>query len=586
MNLQEKIDEYLKFECDEDFIKELQNAGGQEIVDAFSKRIKFGTAGLRARMSFGIKYMSCGSVWRASQGLCAYYLKSLPKDEVAKTCVIIGYDARYKSRYFAAITAAVFLSKGLKVHMHDKETFTPLNPFCVVKYKALCGVQITASHNPKMDNGYKVYGPLGAQILSPVDVEVEQEIESQSVAWEGVNEIIDHENRWINFNHPLAANLIDSYEEDWNDYCDAVTEKMNLGSFADVKLKIGYSAMHGVGYRHVKELLDKLDYPKSSFFSVPEQQNPDPEFPTVKFPNPEEAGATDMSLKHAEQNNCNLVFLNDPDADRLLCIEYQSKTNSYYQFTGDELGVLLCHFAYEIHSKHGKMAMARSAVCCGFMDTFVKHSEGKVAQVECLTGFKWLATNLLREYETYGRYPAYGYEEALGYALCVDIVPDKDGVSAMMGTIKLASRLHELGLTLKDHLEQLMENYKYYFVTKNGYYIIANNNVLGQAIKKFRNNNYELGIPDFKVSRVVDMAIFYDSSKSNKKPDLPNTGEDMLMLTFENGFHVTYRNSGTEPKLKYYSEMVSDISQDEARANISNYLQIVSDALFAGFELN
>ncbi|EZG67002.1 phosphoglucomutase-2 [Gregarina niphandrodes] len=600
----ENIDEYLSFERQAEYVVEAQRAREDPVLAAtlFKKRIAFGTAGLRGPMRAGISGMNVGTVWRATQGLCEYFMDKFGLEECRSRGAVIGFDGRHNSEYLASVAAAVFLSREIPVFFADEVTATPVTPYVVVKAKAVCGVQVTASHNPKEDNGYKVYADNGAQIIPPMDRDIASLIEQNKAPWPEVEGIVDHHLRRLNPLHPRRSLARMELPQYWAQFkADATAAlKMEPGEFAKSSLKVVYTAMHGVGYRFVRDLLvDTLGFPATQFEPVPGQMHPDPEFPTVRFPNPEEAGALDLAKAHARATGADLIIANDPDADRFAAVEVCSD-GSFRTFTGDELGVMLGIICYEnltgqtVSLPNGDSASTAdlsfvcSAVSSKFFERFAARQKGVVYR-ETLTGFKWMV-NVALAMAREGVRPCFCYEEALGYGLCVEAIPDKCGLTAAAAMTKKASQLKATGQTLSQWLEGLMCAAGGYFATDNSYFRASDPAITKAIVGAFRDKHYGRGadgshqVAGYKVIRVRDLGVNYDSSTAEHTCVLP-AGDDMLTLEFANGARLTLRGSGTEPKLKYYSEMTSQTSIQDAKEQLGRCVRAVLKEILHPYKL-
>lgn len=546
------------------------------LENRFLKRLEFGTAGLRGPIGAGFNCMNDLTVIQATQGLCAYWLSRFGADECAARGVVLGFDGRHGSQRYANAAAAVFLSKGFKVYLNSKVTATPMNPFTVVKYSCLGGVQVTASHNPKIDNGYKVYADNGAQIIPPMDSEVADLIDQNLKPWDAALALLDSATGMLKDSNTV----IDPYNSIFSSYMDEITADLctRKEETSASDLKIVYTAMHGVGYPFVEEILKRFGYEKNLFI-VEEQKLPDPEFTTVAFPNPEEKGAMDLAIALADKVGAPMVIANDPDADRFACVEKQ-RDGKWKIFHGDELGILFGVEAYEANLAKGipkeKMLFICSAVSSRMLQ---KMAESEGARFEdTLTGFKWMMNTATELQKTEGMHACLVYEEALGYALDMR-VPDKDGVSAAAVWVQMATELYKNGMTVGEKLDQLRKKYGC-FVTNNSYYLCYDKKAISDLFAEFRNNGkYREALGDYKIKSIRDATTGYDNGQPGNKCKFPLTPtSQMITLFFENGAVLTLRTSSTEPKLKWYSE-ISGTNPDEAREE----LQKVVDATIKYF---
>ncbi|KAG9051604.1 Phosphoglucomutase-3 [Tulasnella sp. UAMH 9824] len=539
-------------------IEELSRSGKEEELRArLADRIEFGTAGLRGRMEAGFSRMNDLTIIQASQGLCAYILQQNP-DTAQDEGVVIGHDHRYNSERWALLTARAFISKGVKVYLHRGIVHTPLVPFSVGRLRAACGVMITASHNPKNDNGYKVYWQNAVQIINPHDKGIAEAIktnlEPNPSAW-SIDDVAES---------PLC---FDKTEEMTELYLDQVSSQIHDKSLqplnASTDLKFVFTAMHGVGYKIAMKAIETVGF--KPFIAVQAQQEPDPDFPTVPYPNPEEKGALNLAIEEANKQGADYVFAVDPDADRFAAVEKQAD-GKWIQFTGDQLGTLLASSILDRYKKSGrpidKLAMVASAVSSKMLESMAK-AEG-FRFTECLTGFKWIGNTAL-DLEAQGYDVKFGYEEAIGF-MCSPEIRDKDGVTALVTFAEMTVASRAEGKRLSDRLNDLYIKYGYH-QTKNSYFICRDPEVIKKVfahMRSFPEPNYSATVGSAKypsgaaglpLTAVRDLTTgsAYDSETEDRKPVLPVSGSQMITFKLgraEDGVQVvmTLRTSGTEPK--------------------------------------
>lgn len=533
--------------------------------ELLTNRIVFGTAGLRARMEAGFSRMNDVTVLQASQGLAEYIRGG---DGVsAAAAVVVGHDHRHHSRRFAELTIAVFLLKGFTVHyIGPDECATPMVPFAVDRLGAVGGVMVTASHNPKDDNGYKVYWANGCQIIPPHDSNIQAKILQNLEPVAGLN----HGGRWdtARIFETHADRLVYSYDKIVAEYCTHLLDVLKPEPISD--FKIVYTAMHGVGHKFVSELVQHFVPAMENFVSVKEQCTPDPDFPTVSFPNPEEKNALDMSISTADTlgSGYNLIVANDPDADRFTAA-FRQKNNGWKQLSGNEIGILFAD--YVIHSQFldkslgvGNVYMLNSTVSSQMIGSIASklgfHFE------DTLTGFKWIGNKAI-DLEREGHVVPFAYEEAIGFMF--PTVHDKDGISALVVFLQLYNRLLKQGLDPSQKLEQLYSLYGN-FKQCNGYYITSDLATLPSIFNNIiRTKNvpqggaYPVKIGTYTVTYWRDLTVGYDSSTADHKPQLYiDPTSQMITCTVvpdgaadhEEFVRFTARGSGTEPKLKVYIE--------------------------------
>ncbi|XP_074029309.1 phosphoglucomutase 2 [Leptinotarsa decemlineata] len=585
-DLDAKIAEWLKWDKNENTLSALRDLVSQKKTDELSrillKRISFGTAGLRGRMSVGYACMNDLVIIQTGQGLLKYLEKS-DGELLKQNGIVIGYDGRHNSKRWAELTASIFLHAGHPVKLFSEVVPTPFIPFSVRKYKCASGIMITASHNPKEDNGYKAYGPNGAQIVSPVDEYVQQSIllnlEPLDSSWD--TSILS--SRDSQLDDPLN-DIVQSYL--------AIIRNTILPEHKTLNKNVGllftYTAMHGVGYRYIKKVFEETEI---KFVPVLEQKDPHPDFPTVKFPNPEEGKSSlDLSFKTANQNNSFVIIANDPDADRLAVAEKNRQTGEWKVFTGNELGTLFGWWMLFCFKKRfpneplNNVYMISSTVSSMILKTMSK-AEG-FQFIDTLTGFKWIGNKAL-DLEREGKTVIFCFEEAIGF-MCSTEVVDKDGVSAAFQLTTMASYLYNENKTLTEKLDEIYLNYGQH-VSSNSYFICHDPVIIKKIFHRIRNfrgeNTYPQGILNdkYKVTSVRDLTTGFDSNQPDNRAILPvSTDTQMITFNFSNGLVCTLRTSGTEPKIKYYTELCAspDIKN---KTVIQNTLEEMVEAICEEF---
>lgn len=422
---------------------------------------------------------------------------------------------------------------------------------------------VTASHNPKQDNGYKVYWENGAQIISPHDKGISQAIEENQEPWPQAwdDKLID--------SSPL---LHDPYAMVNKEYFKDIQKQCFYRNInKETNLKFVHTSVHGVGHKFVQLAFKAFDL--SPPFAVPEQKDPDPDFPTVKYPNPEEGkGVLTLSFALAEKDGARIILANDPDADRLAVAEKQ-ESGEWKVFSGNELGALLGWWIFTCWKNNSRdtraikdVYMLSSTVSSKILRA-IALKEGFHFE-ETLTGFKWMG-NRAKQLMDQGKAVLFAFEEAIGY-MCCPAVLDKDGVSAAVITAEMASFLATRNLSLSQQLKAVYDEYGFH-ITKASYFICHDPEVIQQLFDNLRNfdgkNTYPKSCGRFKVSGIRDLTTGYDSSQPDQKAILPTSkSSQMITFTFANGGVATMRTSGTEPKIKYYSELCappgnSDVEQ-------------------------
>ncbi|MDT0213471.1 phospho-sugar mutase [Rothia sp. ARF10] len=484
-----------------------------DLGDRFAGMLEFGTAGLRGALGAGPNRMNRAVVIRAAAGLTAY----LKKGE-REPFVVVGFDARTNSDVFARDTAAVVVGAGGRAVVLPRPLPTPVLAYAVRHLGADAGVMVTASHNPPQDNGYKVYLGDGSQIVSPSDVEIAAEIAR-------VDRVADV---------PLPDDGWDTLDDEvLESYLGEVTGVVSPDSPRD--LVVVHTALHGVGSETVARAFEAAGY--AAPLPVPSQAQPDPAFPTVSFPNPEEPGAMDAALELAEQTGPDVVIANDPDADR--CAVAVPGPGGWRMLRGDEVGVLLGAHLIERGVSEGDV-FANSIVSSRMLAT-VCRARG-VAHEETLTGFKWIS-----------RVPGlrYGYEEALGYCVDPQRVRDKDGVSAALVVAEIAASLKAEGRSVSDRLDELAVEHGVH--ATDAFSVRVQDLSLIDAIMARLRAEPMGSVAGVEVSRVDDLAA--------GDGGLPAT--EGLRWFLADDSRIIARPSGTEPKLKVYLEVIEPVAGDD-----------------------
>ncbi|GAB3538280.1 phospho-sugar mutase [Arthrobacter tecti] len=497
----------------------------QQLGDAFSGPLLFGTAGLRAALGPGPNRMNRVVVRRAAAGVAAHALELAAGEYVPRA--VVGFDARHNSRIFAEETAAIFTAAGLETFLLPTELPTPVLAYAIRALQCEVGVMVTASHNPPQDNGYKVYlggravepTARGVQIVAPHDTAIAAAIAS-------VGDVKLAESGWT---------VLPNSTED--DYVATVVALADREGYPARDLSIVLTPLHGVGGRTAQAVLAAAGF--ADVHVVAEQAEPDPAFPTVEFPNPEEPGALDLALAAAGTHDADLVLANDPDADRMAAAAKDPATGQWRMLRGDEAGALLgLHLA---HRLSGGSASSRGGV---FANSIVSSRLlGRIANAagfrhtQTLTGFKWIS-----------RVPdlGFGYEEALGYCVAPEVVRDKDGLSAALLLAEFAATCHAEGKTLFDVLDELALAHGLH-VTDQLSVRVENLDLLGTMMTRLR----QVPPSSFAGSAVTVAEDLAEGA------DLPPT--DGLLYVTEDQTRVIIRPSGTEPKLKCYLEVVEPV---------------------------
>ncbi|KAK0524953.1 hypothetical protein OC834_005336 [Tilletia horrida] len=430
---------------------------------AFGERISFGTAGLRAAMGFGPARMNRLVIIETTAGLAAHLRASNPAAK--KQGVVIAYDGRHGSKDFAQSAAGVLIAAGIRVYLFGEKTPTPLGAYATRTLGAAAGIVVTASHNPPQDNGYKVYWHGGAQINSPLDSQIAAAIDkiAASTLLPPVH-VVSVESPWQNSSDLLQIldrKLFEDYAKETLTTFPPPGPSDSAAVQAHAKLGIAYTPMHGVGAPFAEELLKRSGF--TAVQTVKEQREPDGDFPTVKFPNPEEPGAMDLviALSNSTSPPATIAIANDPDADRLsACARLDDDARTMKQLTGDQVGAILgdeLMRRFVQQKEEGTSGWVLTTIVSSRLLARLAKSYG-VQIRECLTGFKWLGT-VARAIESSSSNPSsnrflFAYEEALGY-MVQNQVWDKDGLSALVLLSHIAAKLHQSGRTLWNRLEEI-----------------------------------------------------------------------------------------------------------------------------------
>jgi phosphomannomutase len=514
--------------------------------------------------------MNRAVVARATWGLAQEILTSVPKAHTRG--VVVGGDARRMSREFSEDVAAILAHAGLPVLLFSAPVPTPLVGFAVKRLGAAAGVVITASHNPPEYNGYKVYWENAAQIVPPVDARIAAAIDRAPPARAIARPPLD----------PLMADhRIKRPPEDLERVYLAELRQLAVHpSTGDRSVAIVYTPMHGVGDELARQALRQAGF--VSVTSVPEQQKPDGAFPTVAFPNPEEAGAMDLALALAKETRAELVLANDPDADRLAVAAAQH--GGYRQLTGNEVGVLLGHYLLTekpvlTPAPQGRAVLA-SLVSSPLLGRIA--TDLGVYYEETLTGFKWIANRAI-ELERQGYEFVFGYEEALGY--CVDsVVRDKDGISAALLAAELVAVLRSRGLTLFDQLDAISRRWG---VFASAQVNVKRKGASGMAAIRAMMSALRASAPSYVGDDEVVAVADYETRirkdlRSARTSALWLPESNVLAYELASGSRIVARPSGTEPKAKFYFDVLDRVHEKEpvsqARERATAKLERLKDA--------
>lgn len=542
----------------------------EEIKDRFYKDLEFGTAGLRGVIGIGTNRMNKYTVGKATQGLANYIVKK----GMQGRGVAIAYDSRRMSKEFSEQTALCLNASGIKTYRFNKETPTPELSFAVRELKCISGIVITASHNPPEYNGYKVYWEDGAQIVEPTDKEIIAE----------VNAIDDFSKiKTISKEDAIKQGLYNEIGEEIDNRYIEELKKLVVNQEAINKtqkdLKIVYTPLHGTGGILVKRILKELGF--ENVYVVKEQENPNGEFPTVEYPNPEDSKAFQLALELAQKVDADIVLANDPDADRLGVYVKDTNSGEYIQFNGNMTGNLIAEYILSQKKEHGKLpkngAIIKTIVSSNLTDAIAK--EYNVKLFSTLTGFKNIAKIIRNFEENNNEYEClFSYEESYGCIIGTH-ARDKDGIVAVMTLCEAACYYKMQGLTLWDQMNKMYEKYGYYkekqiSVTLKGQEGAEKIKLMMENMR----NNPPTELAGLKVISVGDYSkqvIHNNLNGENTSTNLPKS--NVLYYELENDSWCCVRPSGTEPKIKFYlgvkgiNSNDAEIKLDELSKEVNKY---------------
>ncbi|TWP22705.1 phospho-sugar mutase [Apibacter muscae] len=562
MNYSERAKSWLREPFDKDVQKEVQyliENNPEELEDAFYKDLEFGTGGMRGIMGVGTNRLNRYTYGQATQGLANYLVKEYLGKKIS---VAIAYDVRHNSDVFAKIVADVLTANGIHVYLFKEFRPTPELSFAVRELNCEAGIVLTASHNPPEYNGFKVYGKDGAQIVPPEDEAIIQEVRK-----------VDYSEIKFNGDDTKLTYLSEDLDQK---FIDTVTKH---ASFLTGKkdLKIVYTPLHGTSIQVLPQVLKQAGY--ENVFIVPEQQNPDGNFSTVKSPNPEEPEALSIALKYAEEQGADIVFGTDPDADRL-GIAVRGLDGKMVLLNGNQANTILTDYVLKKWKENvkinGKQFIGTTIVTS---DIFYRLAEAY--GVECrtvLTGFKWIA-DLIKKSEGQEQFIC-GGEESFGFMLG-DYVRDKDSISSILLACEVAQEAKNKGKTLFNILLEIYHKVGFYYeelisIVKKGKDGALE---ISSMMEQFRTNPPKELIGE----KVVQLDDYKNSTSLN-----PNTGEktnldlpksNVLIFYTDKGTKLACRPSGTEPKIKFYFSVNTSINNDQEYKNKLNEAKSKIDKL-------
>ncbi len=516
----------------------------QAIIDAFYKNLSFGTGGLRGELGVGTNRMNIFTVGKASQGLANYVVTNFPKEQRK---IAIAYDSRINSDVFAQTAAKVFAANGIKAYIYSELMPTPMLSFAVRELGCAAGIVITASHNPSKYNGYKVYGPDGCQITTEAASAILAEIEKLDIFTDV---------KKGDFNHLLSSGDIEYISEQViTNFIEAVKKESQLAAdeIIDRNVSIVYTPLNGAGLKPILRALEESGY--QNIHVVKEQAQPNGNFPTCPYPNPEIKEAMALGMRDAKTQNADLLLATDPDCDRV-GIAVRNSKGEYQLLSGNETGLLLFDYICSQRIKHENMpenpVMIKTIVTMDLAERIAKHYGVRVINV--LTGFKFIGEQIgLLESEGHADDYIFGFEESYGY-LTGSYVRDKDGVNAAFMICEMFAYYQTQGISLLDKLAEIYQTYGYSLNTLHSYEFegAAGFEKMQNIMKEIRAN----------LNQIAGMSIEETKDYAKGIDGLPKS--DVLKFFLSNGATVVVRPSGTEPKLKLYLSVLADNHEQAA----------------------
>lgn len=543
--LLERARQYIEAESDETFKNEvrafIEKNTVDELEDRFYKDLEFGTGGIRGIIGGGTNRMNPLMVKKATQGLSSYMLKTLPENKTLTA--VIAHDSRHYSKEFALASALIFAANGIHCYLFSALRPTPELSFAIRELGCDTGLVITASHNPPAYNGYKAYWSDGAQVTPPHDAGIIQEVHNVKT----IN-IMDKDEA---VKKGLLTILDDTIDKK---YWSSVQSKLRFPDLIKNQaqsLKIVYTPLHGTGAYHIEKVLPEMGF---NVITVPEQREPDGNFPTVSYPNPEDPKALKMAFDLAKKEDADIVIANDPDADRFACA-FKDSTGDFSLLSGNQIGALYTDYVLVSLKETGALpphaGIVRSIVSTHLVDRIAAHYGADC--VECLTGFKWIA-GIAAQMEASGTHTyVYGFEESYGYNFGTD-VRDKDGIAAAAVFAEMTLYWRNKGKTIRERLDELFEQYGYFGEkTINKIFPGSEGAVVMQRMMKKMREHPPREFAGILVEKIRDIQIGEERNikdGSVSKISIPQS--NVLQYFLENGTVVSMRPSGTEPKIKFY----------------------------------
>ena len=551
MNYLEKYNFWLNNDYfDEETKRELKSIKGNdtEILDRFHTDLSFGTAGLRGKIGAGTNRMNKYTVSLATEGLARTIVHR--GEEAMNRGVAIAYDVRHFSREFAEIAARVLSAHGIKVYLFEDIRPTPLLSYTIRRLNTISGIVVTASHNPKDYNGYKVYWEEGSQILDNIADEI----------LENINAVEDFSHiKLMELGEAKEKGLVNYIGKEIDDEYVEKVKKLALNEDIDKDIKIVYTPLNGTGNVLVRRVLRERGF--NNVFVVPEQELPDPDFTTVGYPNPEDVKAFDYAIELGKEKKADILMATDPDCDRVACM-VRDNNGDFIPLNGNQTGALMVEYILSSRAKD-KTIPENGAIVKSIVTGDLSKAIGNkynVATIEALTGFKHICGKA-NEFDKTGEYTfIYGYEESIGYVYGT-LVRDKDGVISSMLIAEMAAYYKKQGKTLLDKLEELYKEHGYYLeklisIVLEG---IEGSERIGRIMDSFRKEPIK-NIDNMKLIKTVD--YLYDETGEPKS--------NVLKYYFDDGSWYAIRPSGTEPKIKIYI-----YSKDDNKSNSENKIKFI-----------
>lgn len=559
--IEERINSWLSGAYDEETKKEIKSLidtkNEKELTDAFYRDLEFGTGGLRGIMGVGTNRMNKYIVGKATQGLANYILKQ----NVENYKVAIGYDSRNNSDIFSKTAAEILSSNGIKVYLYDDIHPISLLSYAVRNLGCIAGIVVTASHNPKEYNGYKVYWTDGAQVIPPHDKNI-------------IDEVLKVRPEEVKMGDNSKVSVIGKDIEDkyMNDLMNYLVNPDIIKKHHDIK--IVYTPIHGSGYKMVPMALRKAGF--TNITTLETVQPPDGNFPTVESPNPENPEALKIAVDKAKEIGAELVLGTDPDCDRMGCA-LLNRDGNYIYLTGNQIGSIILNYLITNKKNIQNPFVVKTIVTTELARAIADTNNVKIFDV--LTGFKWIADIIGREKD--GNY-LFGFEESFGYCINGN-VRDKDGVSSCLIFAEILAYCKDNSITLYDYLESVYEKYGYFYeetisITKKG----ADGAKAIEDMMTYYRNNIPKEISGVEVVHIsdYDKKEVYDNN-GKKINDITLPKSNVLQYILKDNTKITIRPSGTEPKIKFYFEVCVKESKDKrvlvAKEKVANFKKFIKE---------